>query len=613
MMIRAIPSIRAMTSSGSKWRGLLDALWRIEILIDFMEQAQMSKTKTAAIYARYSSDVQKDRSIDDQIALCEQLAKRRGLKVGPIFTDRAKSAASMFERDGLLALMTAAKSKGFDFVIVETLSRLSRSQTDTPAIYERLKYKEIGIIDSNGDVTEVHVGVGGIVNSQFLKNLAQSVTRGRNARVREGLIPGRVAYGYQKVPGKPGVREINEDHAKIVRRIFDEYAAGFSTRTICERLMTERVISPSNTLDWNHQKLIGNGLKGGMLGNELYIGKLVWNNSYQIKNPETGKRQNRLAGKEDRIEVDVPHLRIISQKVWDAVQLQRKARRRGGDGPRVHKAHEKSRMIMPLLKCGDCGGRMMIGQSNMDGSPRVVCSAGFKRINCTHTKSYCLKTIEGTVLDGIKEKLTNRKALIEMTRAHHARFAEREKIVRADRETAQKQLNRVTIQIDRIVAAISDSDEPVKALVSKLNALETERAGLTEKVRLIEAEGNVVTLHPAAIERFSHAMEDMHAALTRDDLDESEHAAFKAAFYNVIERIVVTRTPKRAMPIVAPYARLSAIMGFEMFPAMRSVPQMLAEQGVSANRISSGSRSCGGQNRNSGEGLVPLGQWQRAA
>ena len=94
--------------------------------------------KTAAIYARYSSDLQKDRSIDDQVALCKEIALRNGYSVAEIFTDRAKSGASMFERDGLLALMNAAKKRDFQAVISESLSRLSRDQEDTAAIYKRL-------------------------------------------------------------------------------------------------------------------------------------------------------------------------------------------------------------------------------------------------------------------------------------------------------------------------------------------------------------------------------------------------------------------------------------------------------------------------------------------
>jgi len=539
--------------------------------------------KTAVIYARYSSDLQKDRSIDDQIAFCKEIALRNGLTVADIFTDRAKSGASMFERDGLLALMNAAKKRTFQAVISESLSRLSRDQEDTAAIYKRLKFNDITIIDSGGIVSDVHIGVGGIVNSMFLKNLAVSVKRSMNARAREGLVPGRIAFGLRATGAdscgrrKKCEREIDPASAAIVLRIFEEYANGKSLCDIDDALKREHIIAPN---------------LGEMLRNPIYIGKIIHNVTGSIKNPDTGRRLFRRAAAEDRIVVEAPELRIIPQPLWDRVQHLRTARSKaqGWHGPRQHKYVNKDQLLLGLLTCGQCGGAMSICQSNPDGSPRMVCSFANRRENCDHRKSYCLKTLQSTILDGVKDKLTDRKALLELTRAYHERWAERQKFIRTDHEKAKTQLNRVVVQIDRIVAAISESDDPVKVLMEKLKALETERVSLSEKVRLIEAEGNVITLHPAAIDKFADAMEEIHTALT-GDLDIQQLAPFRAAFRNVFERIVVHPTTKRKIYEVTPYARLSAIMGLELFPKMRSTTEMLAEQGVAYNKISEGSRT----------------------
>ena len=58
-------------------------------------------TQRAALYARFSSDLQKDRSIDDQLALCRVHAQRESLKVVATFADRAKSGATLFDRQQL--------------------------------------------------------------------------------------------------------------------------------------------------------------------------------------------------------------------------------------------------------------------------------------------------------------------------------------------------------------------------------------------------------------------------------------------------------------------------------------------------------------------------------
>jgi site-specific DNA recombinase len=72
----------------------------------------------AAIYARFSTDLQRDRSIDDQVALCSEFAAKARLIVTRAYSDRARSGASTFGRAGLLALMDNARAHRFDIVLV---------------------------------------------------------------------------------------------------------------------------------------------------------------------------------------------------------------------------------------------------------------------------------------------------------------------------------------------------------------------------------------------------------------------------------------------------------------------------------------------------------------
>lgn len=557
--------------------------------------------KTAVIYARYSSDLQKDRSIDDQIALCKEIALRNGYSVGEIYTDRAKSGASMFERDGLLALMNSAKKRNFQAVICESLSRLSRDQEDTAAIYKRLLFNEIAIVDSSGIVSDVAAGLGGIVNSMFIKNLIISVKRSMNARAREGLVPGRPAFGLRATGKKKCEKEIDPINAALVLRVFEEYADGKSLRDIGDDLKRENIVVPN---------------LGEMLRNQIYIGTIIRNVTSSVKDPETGRRLFRRAPVDDRIIVDAPQLRIIPQELWDRVQhlLTARSKAKGWHGPRQHKFVNKDQLLLGLLTCGKCGGSMSIGQNNPDGSPRMQCSYANRGENCDHRRSYCLKTLQATILDGIKHKLTNRKALLELTRAYHERWAERQQSVRSDLAKAKGELNRTEVLLDRTVTAIGLSSAPPKVLVERMDALEITRASLAQKVDLIEREGNVITLHPAAIDKFANAMEEIHAALT-SDLNIQQLAPFRAAFRNVFERIVVHPTAKRKSYEVTPHARLAAMMGLELFPKMRSTKEMLAEQGV-AYKILEGSCSRTLQNFNNESAagdIVNLGIWRAAA
>ena len=81
-----------------------------------------------AIYTRYSSENQSEKSIDDQIRVCKKYAENNNMTVEDrhIYVDEAVSG-SIIDRPGLQSLQIAAENKEIEGVIVDDLSRLSRS------------------------------------------------------------------------------------------------------------------------------------------------------------------------------------------------------------------------------------------------------------------------------------------------------------------------------------------------------------------------------------------------------------------------------------------------------------------------------------------------------
>lgn len=146
------------------------------------------------------------------------------------------------------------------------------------------------------------------------------------------------------------------------------------------------------------------------------------------------------------------------------------------------------------------------------------------------------------------------------------------------------ELTGLEIQIARLVAAISDSDEPLPALLEALKARETERVGLEERLRQIKA-SNVVTLHPNVLKDYRANVEKLHEALVRHP-DSQEN---RFAFRNMIDSIVVHPTGYREPYEVSVFGRLASIMGLDLFPTVRSNKEILAEEGVS-----SGDNGCRG-------------------
>jgi DNA invertase Pin-like site-specific DNA recombinase len=144
--------------------------------------------RRAVIYARFSSDLQDVRSVADQVALCREHAARQRWTVIQVYADEAISCASMHGRLGLQRLVDDAGRGAFDVILVEDIDRLSRNAADTIRLREQMEFIGIEIHTcASGLVTELHAGLGGLMSSMFLKNLATRVRRGQAGRVRDGL------------------------------------------------------------------------------------------------------------------------------------------------------------------------------------------------------------------------------------------------------------------------------------------------------------------------------------------------------------------------------------------------------------------------------------------
>jgi site-specific DNA recombinase len=182
--------------------------------------------KTTAIYARFSSDLQRDQSIADQCALCREYANRHNFDVVVEYSDAAKSGASIIGRDGLLSLMADAQAGRFEVLVTESLDRLSRDQEDLAGIFKRLSFCGVDIIGvSGGRADTVQIGVRGMLGALYLQDLADKTRRGLAGKVAEGKSAGGKAYGYRPVKGEPGNLEIVTEEAEVVCRIYREYAS----------------------------------------------------------------------------------------------------------------------------------------------------------------------------------------------------------------------------------------------------------------------------------------------------------------------------------------------------------------------------------------------------
>jgi DNA invertase Pin-like site-specific DNA recombinase len=410
-----------------------------------MGEKLMTK-KTAALYARFSSELQKDRSVDDQFALCEQVAKREGFKIVARYCDRAKSGSKEFGREGFQQLKDAARRREFDVIIVEEHDRLSRDQEGMAGFWKRLKHYGIELWTPKGKQNDLDVGI-----RSFLCRRSSSMTSPTRSSARRGRLSAKVSFrgrspmGYDRLLHQPGVRVINEREAEVVRRIFREYADRISPREIAAGLTRDGMPTPSGGKNWNHQTFVGGSYARGFIGNRIYIGEIVWNTHRQSKDPETEKTLKRPTPASDHIIAKAPELRIIDQTLWDRAQAVRNSRSLSKFGPegkvtRTPVVARNDHLLAGLLRCGACNGHMRIANTSRNGSGRVACAAAHQHGTCKHSKTYDLGILKALILDKLRGSLVDPEAIREATRAFHERFAERAKRDNVERiaEAAQQ-------------------------------------------------------------------------------------------------------------------------------------------------------------------------------
>lgn len=280
-------------------------------------------TRRAAIYARYSSDLQRDASIDDQLRVCRQLIAREGWNEGEVYTDAAISGATLL-RPEYQRMLEDARAGRFDVIVAEGLDRISRDQEHIAAFYKQTSFCGIPVITrAEGEISELHIGLKGTMSALFLKDLGQKTHRGLEGLINAGKSAGGKSYGYRVVKrtdaqGNPvtGELELVPEEVKVIHRIFVDYAAGKSARAIAAALNQEDVPAPRGG-SWSFSTISGNCKRGtGILNNELYIGRRLWNRQRFMKDPLTGKRQARMNPAAGRVIVEVPEFRIIDDDLW---------------------------------------------------------------------------------------------------------------------------------------------------------------------------------------------------------------------------------------------------------------------------------------------------------
>ena len=474
-----------------------------------------------ALYARYSSDNQRDASIEDQLRVCRARADREGWTVVDSYSDRAISGASLL-RPGVQELIADGLKRRFDLILTESLDRLSRDQEDIAGFYKRMRFAGVSIVTlSEGEVSELHIGLKGTMGALYLKDLADKTRRGLRGRVEDGKSGGGLCYGYDVVrqidssgAASRGERIINEAEADIVRRIFAEYLSGKSSRMIAMRLNSEGVPGPQGS-EWGPSTIHGNPKRGtGILNNELYVGKLVWNRLRYLKDPNTGKRVSRLNPESEWVIQEVPELRIIDQSVWNLVkerqsQLALEPGTRPGDNVPLNDRRRPKHLFTGLVKCGCCGGGYSMISKDMLG-----CTNARSKGTCDNRVNIRRDTLEATILNGLDKHLMEPELFKEFCAEFTREVNKARMEARASLNSAEAEVKRIDRELDTLLDLILKGGAADR-INEKMVGLEKRKKELSSMLETTDAPPPL--LHPNLAKYYHDEIAALHDQLGNEE------------------------------------------------------------------------------------------------
>ena len=509
----------------------------------------------AVIYARYSSDNQREASIEDQIRRCRARIEREGWIETEVFTDYAVSGATA-QRTGFRAILDMARTGRADVVVAEALDRISRDQEHIAGFYKELSFAGVQIITlSEGEISELHVGLKGTMNALFLKDLGQKTHRGLEGRIKAGKSAGGLSYGYRVVREitangsvSTGDRAIDEAEAAIVRRIFTLYVNGMSPKRIARMLQLEGIKGPRDG-HWTASLILGNAKREtGILRNRNYIGLLVWNRQRYDKDPKTGNRVPRPNPRDEWIVEQVPNQRIIEDGLWEAAQARLQDLRaavlsapnppddddashheeKTSTGTLLGRAHRPVWPLAGLVKCGVCDGSITV-----IGKGRLGCANHLERGICSNNRTVLRDKLQGQVFDGLKQRLLSPELVEQFvnTYVQEVNAANQERGAR--RAKLHSEQARITRQIKTLLDTIKDIGGS-RSLVDDLRSLERRQDEIAAELTRESEPEQLIELHPNLPELYRRRVETLEAALQ----DPEGASAAAQALRSLIDAVV---------------------------------------------------------------------------
>lgn len=419
-------------------------------------------------YCRYSSDMQDEKSIEQQKMEINEYAQKNNIEVVAFYCDEAKSGTKD-NRDSFQNMISdASKNKNIECVLVWKTDRFARNVQDS--LYYRNKLKKNGTklisitqpIDDSTPEGQLMATLLAGMDEYYSQNLASNVKRAQKLKAQNCEFQGGIPPLGYKIVDKH--YEIDEKEAIIVKKIFEKYLDGYSLIDIAQYL---------NNIGYKTKKgkSFGKNSIYDILGNIKYTGTYIYNKAY--------KHNSHILRNDAFIFNDaIPS--IIAMEDFNMVQQKRKTKKSG-------EASSKNLYLLSgLITCGKCGG-IYTGSTSVKEKNGNVYKTGYYKCSNRNKLTKCdmpiikQAEIEDIVIKLLTDKLLNsadidnvvNKVQLEYEKMYNDSFDEIKHI--------ETEIDNISKQIDNITDAIANGISS-SSLSSKLASLENQRELLEDKL-----------------------------------------------------------------------------------------------------------------------------------
>lgn len=443
-----------------------------------------SVKRKAAIYARFSTDMQREESIDAQIRACKYYAQKEGLEIIKIYSDRAKSGTTVKGRKEFLQMIEDSEKNIFGTVLVHKLNRFGRDGLDTLSYKKQLERNNVSLVSVTEKLDNTPEGklmlmvIAGM-NEFYSANLSNEVMKGLKENAYNGKHTGGIApLGYDIDPVSKKL-VINDTETEAVKLIFQKYIDGEGYTEIIRTL---------NLRGYKTKKgcSFGKGSLYEILKNQKYTGTYTYNLSAS-KDHDGKYNRHRYKDEEQIIKIEDAIPQIISKADFEYVQKKMAERKHKSAKFKAKETY----LLTGKIVCGKCGSSYTgCSRKSRPDHPQYIsyrCSKKHGATNCSNTEIQ-RDILEKFVLSKLSEDIFNEEMMPKIIESYKSYIVSVDEKVSKYRQNINDRMTTIESEINNIVKVISSTGST--ALVEKLNSLESEKSDLLRGLKDIEDEAN---------------------------------------------------------------------------------------------------------------------------